>query len=83
MTVQIISFAFQIYEFLLVFRIILTWLPHDYNHPLVRGLGKVTDPYLEMFRSLPLQFGGFDFSPIVAFFVLDFIRQLVLRLFVF
>lgn len=80
---SIISLFFQIYEILLLIRIVISWVPHNAYQPLVRELYHVTDPYLNLFRQLPLNFGGMDLSPIVAFFVLGFIRQLVLRMLFF
>ena len=71
----------QIYSFLLVIRIILSWLAHDSYHPLIIQLKKITDPYLDLFKSLPLNFNGFDISPIVAFFVLSIIERLIVQVF--
>lgn len=76
----LVSFLFQTYEFLLLFRIVLTWLPHDSYHPVIRFLYQITDPYLNLFRSLPLTFNGLDLSPVVAFFALGLIKQLALRM---
>ncbi|MEK6558140.1 MAG: YggT family protein [Candidatus Margulisiibacteriota bacterium] len=76
----LVSFVFQTYEFLLLFRIVLTWLPHNANHPIIQFLHKITDPYLDLFRSLPLSFNGLDLSPVVAFFVLGLLKQLALRM---
>lgn len=79
---SLINYIFQFYGILLICRIALTWIPHNTDHPIVGFLYKFTDPYLNLFRSLPLNFGGFDFSPIVAFFVLDpILKTVVLRLF--
>ena len=74
-------YFFRIYEVLLIIQIILSWVPHNYYHPLVRLLNTVTEPYLKLFRQLPVQYGGIDFSPMVAFFVLGFIRDLLFRAF--
>jgi YggT family protein len=78
-TLSLIYF-FRIYEVLLIIQIFLSWVPHNYYHPLVRLLGTVTEPYLNLFRQLPVQYGGIDFSPLLAFFVLGFIRDLLFRI---
>ncbi|MGA1869825.1 MAG: YggT family protein [bacterium] len=78
---KIISFAFRIYEFLILIRIILSWVPHNSANPLIYKLYKITDPFLDLFRPLPLQFGGIDFSPIVALIVLGMIERIVFRIF--
>ena len=70
----------ELYSILLVIKIVLTWLPHNYNHPLVLRLNKVTDPYLDLFRQLHLNFGGMDFSPIVGLMVLNYlVGPIILR----
>jgi YggT family protein len=43
-------------------------------------LRDVTDPYLRIFRRLPLRFGPLDLSPIVALFVLQFVGQFIVNL---
>ena len=79
---NLVNYIFQFYGILLICRIALTWIPHNQDHAIVSFLYKFTDPYLNLFRSLPLQYGGFDFSAIVAFFVLDpVLKTVVLRLF--
>ena len=43
-------------------------------------LRDVSEPYLRIFRRLPLQFGPIDFSPIVAIIVLRIVGGLVVSL---
>ncbi len=81
--VSFISLLFDVYKTLLVVRIILSWIPHNRYHNLVSKIYELTDPYLDLFRSLNLNFGGIDLSPIVAFFVLGFVQNLLLRLLLF
>jgi len=52
----------------------------DYYHPLVKLLYDVTEPILEPFRRLVPSMGGIDFSPILVFLVLEFVRNAVVRL---
>ncbi|MBF2064308.1 MAG: YggT family protein [Calothrix sp. C42_A2020_038] len=61
-----------IYSYLLIFRILLSWFPNVnwYNQPF-SALSQVTDPYLNLFRSIIPPLGGIDFSPILAFLVLN------------
>lgn len=71
----------QIYNVLLIIRVLLTWFPNIdlYNQPFA-ALTQITDPYLNLFRSIIPPLGGMDFSPILAFLVLtlvgDFLRNL-------
>ncbi len=70
--------VFTFYGYLLLARILLSWFKVDYRQPWVQLLVRVTEPFLQPFRTLIPVFGGMDFSPIVAFFVLSMIKRLVL-----
>ena len=69
--------VFNILYFLLVVRIILSWFGVDPYNEIVQILFKITEPILAPFRRLPLQFGMIDFSPILAFMALWFLRHFV------
>jgi YggT family protein len=71
------NMIFSILYFLLVVRIILSWFPVNPYSEIVQILYRVTDPILLPFRRLPLRLGMIDFSPIVAFIVLAFLRNFV------
>ncbi|MBD0301305.1 MAG: YggT family protein [Tolypothrix sp. T3-bin4] len=60
------------YSYLLIIRVLLTWFPQInwYNQPFA-ALSQITDPYLNLFRSIIPPLGGMDFSPILAFFALN------------
>ena len=63
-----VSVFADVYVLVLLLYIILSWIriPPSLG-PLQRFLYDVCEPYLRFWRRLlPLQFGGFDFSPIVA-----------------
>lgn len=63
-----------IYSYLLIIRVLLTWFPNVnwYNQPFA-ALSQVTDPYLNLFRSIIPPLGGIDFSPILAFLLLNIV----------
>ncbi|BAZ49025.1 YggT family protein [Nostoc ellipsosporum NOK] len=65
-----------IYSYLLIIRVLLTWFPtiNWYNQPFT-ALSQITDPYLNLFRSIIPPLGGMDFSPILAFLVLSLAGQ--------
>lgn len=83
--VELIDTVFQVYSYLLLARIILSWIPLSTANASIRTVIKfiydVTEPYLSIFRRiLPVaSFGGMgvDFSPIIAFFVLGLMHNLV------
>lgn len=78
---QIVDLLFTLYIYILIARILITWVNPDPYNPIVRFLSNVADPLLTRARRvLPLQFSGFDLSPIVVILLLDFIRRIVLNL---
>lgn len=80
---QVVDLAFTIYIFIVIARAIISWVNPDPYNPIVRFLHNATDPVLYRLRKyLPLQFGGFDFSPIVLLIGLSVLKQFVLQLIV-
>ena len=79
----IVSLLFQLYEFLLLIRVLLSWINTDpyrpvIDHPVVRFLERITDPVLAPLRRLiPLIGGSVDISPIVALFILEVVRRIL------
>jgi YggT family protein len=71
------NMIFNIIYFLLVVRIILSWFGVNPYNDIVQILFRITDPILAPFRRLPLQIGFIDFSPILAFMALWFVRNFV------
>jgi YggT family protein len=73
---QTLSTFLSIYTVLLISRILLSWFPNlDWFNPPFSVLSQLTDPYLNLFRSIIPPLGGIDLSPILAFLLLSFLRQ--------
>jgi YggT family protein len=71
----------QFYLVLLFIRILLSWFPTiNWLTPPFSWLSQVTDPYLNLFRSIIPPLGGIDFSPMLAIFVLSIVSQLIPQL---
>ena len=83
---SVISWAFLIYEVLILIRVLLSWINVDPNRrpldrSLVRVLQLVTDPVLQPLRRVIPPIGGtLDISPIIAILVLDILRRLLVGL---
>jgi YggT family protein len=78
---QVVNLVFQIYIFIVIARALVSWVNPDPYNPIVRFLYNVTEPVLARLRRiLPLQFGGFDLSPIVLLVLLSVVEQLLLKI---
>jgi len=67
-----------IYTGLLIVRILLTWFPNiDFYSQPFATLSQLTDPYLNIFRSIIPPLGGIDFSPMLAIILLQLIGGLL------
>lgn len=73
-----INNIFNLYFFLIILRIFLTWIPSiRWEKQPYKTICEITDIYLNLFRRIIPPFNGLDFSPIVALIVLQIIQQLV------
>lgn len=70
---DLVRVAFQVYSWIIIGRIILSWVPHDPYHPVIRFLYDLTEPYLSIFRRIIPPLGMIDLSPIVALIGLQLI----------
>ncbi len=79
---NIIDVAFQVAYWLLFIRVLLSWFRLSPHNPIIRFIYEVTEPMLAPFRKiLPISPNlPIDFSPILAFFALQLLRSLVMRL---
>jgi YggT family protein len=75
-----INILFTVLNFAILIRVLLSWVQVSPGHPLVQFLYQITDPILAPFRKVIPPAAGLDFSPIVAFFVLELLRRLILSL---
>jgi YggT family protein len=64
---------------MILVRCLLTWIPIvDWSNPIINAFRASVDLYLDLFRKFIPPVGMFDISPIVAMFVLYFIRGAIL-----
>ena len=74
----VLSKTLQIYYFLLIIRILLTWFPGiDWSNSALSTLTSITDPYLNIFRGVIPPIGGFDISSLLALIVLQVIQGFI------
>lgn len=71
----------QLYLILIIVRILLSWFQTTgWAYNAISFLAPITDPYLNIFRSIIPPLGGIDFSAILAIFVLQLIPGLLYSL---
>ncbi|WP_031513478.1 YggT family protein [Desulfofalx alkaliphila] len=71
---DIVNVGFEVYKFMLLGRIILSFVKHNPYNPAIRFIYDLTEPYLGIFRRFIPPVGMIDFSPIAAFFTLAIIQ---------
>jgi YggT family protein len=70
-----LSSFLQIYFVLLIVRILLSWFQTaEWAGQIISFLSPITDPYLNIFRSIIPPLGGIDISAILAIFLLQFVQ---------
>ena len=74
-----INNVINLYIYLIVFRILLTWIPNvDFEKQPFMTLKDVCDPYLNIFRGLIPPIGGvLDISPVVAIILLQIMQGII------
>lgn len=84
--ISIIRILFQVYWFMIIGYILLSWFPQARESPIAQILSRLVEPYLSIFRFIP-PIGIIDISPIIALIALQFVQAgveyivlLVLRL---
>ena len=78
--INFVDLFFNILTWAIIIRVLLTWIPglNPYN-PIVRFLASITDPILEPARRVIPPIGMIDISPIVVLFVLQLVREFLVR----
>src|SRR5215472_5105276 len=77
---QVLDYALWAYIWILIGRVIISWVDADPYNPIVRFLYTATEPVLaRVRRTLPVFAGGFDLSPIVVWLGILFLRRFVVQ----
>jgi YggT family protein len=72
----IIDIVLNLYMWILIARVILSWVNPDPYNPIVRFLYNITEPLMyRVQRILPLQFGGIDLTPMAIIIAIIFLRS--------
>ncbi|MBI1869618.1 MAG: YggT family protein [Chlamydiae bacterium] len=80
---NLIDWIARFYSLILLIRVLLSWVSPDHFNPIVQFLYRVTDPLLNRIRSLiPLRWAMIDFSPIIAFLLIELVRRILIQMLV-
>ena len=77
-----IRFAFEVYYFLILANVLLSWFPIARGNAITTFIYEMTEPFLRIFRRIlpPSPRFPVDFSPVLAIFALYVLESLVFRL---
>ena len=79
--IQLLINLLNVYSFVLLARIILSWVPSvSRSNPIVDLLYRITDPVLEPVRRAIPPMGSIDLSPLIVFFGIRFLQSFLLRM---
>ncbi|EGF14495.1 YggT family protein [Streptococcus sanguinis] len=78
--IRAISNLFDLYSIALIVYALLSWFPGAYQTKFGEFLTQIVEPYLKLFRRLPLQFAGLDFTVWVAILALNLLNRVVFYL---
>jgi YggT family protein len=74
----LIHLIFRLLQLVVFARVIISWIPVNRYHPVVRFIYNVTEPMLRPFRAVVrVGAGGVDFSPMILLVVLIIAEQLI------
>lgn len=76
--IQLLATIVQFYSYVVLARVILTWLPNiTRENPIVDFIHQITDPVLQPIRRTLPAMGTLDFSPLVLLIGLHVLRAML------
>ncbi len=77
---KILDLVLILYLWIVLARVVLSWVSIDPFNPVVRFIHTVTEPVLSKVRSqIPVAFGGIDFSPMLILLAIYFLRVFLVQ----
>ena len=77
--ISIIHIAFEILTYIIFIRVILSWFSHNPYQPLIKLIYQISNPILSPIRNFVSPIGGIDISPIIAIFIIQLIKNIILK----
>lgn len=81
MLLVLLFYLLEALKWLVIIRALMSWfVDPGSDNPVVRLVRSITDPILRPMSEMLPSFGGVDLSPLLAFFALHLLQQLIIRL---
>lgn len=76
----VVDYVLLFFMWIIIARAILSWVSPDPSNPIVRFINNITEPVLYRVRLwIPVTFGNIDFSPIIVFLAIIFLRSFIVN----
>ena len=76
---QILDYILWADMWILIARVVISFFDADYRNPIERYVYEATEPVLQPLRRRLPPYGGFDFSPLVAWLAIMFVDRFLVR----
>jgi YggT family protein len=70
----------NLYSFIVVAAVILSWFPEARGHRVTQVIDRVTEPVFALVRRVVPPIGGFDLSALVVLLLLHLLQRLLARI---
>jgi YggT family protein len=77
----VVTLLIQLYSFVILARVLMSWINIDPYSPLARTIYDLTEPVLAPVRNLLPPAAGLDFSPIIVIILLQVLQSLLVATF--
>lgn len=76
----ILSAILRFMFFMIIGRVIISWVNADPFNPIVRAVISLTEPPLKLIRRyIPTTFGGLDLAPLILLLAMEFLQILLVN----
>jgi YggT family protein len=72
--IKLFVYILQVFTWAVVIRALSSWFPNARNNPLMQIIYSITDPILKPINKYLPNFGGMDFSPLIAVLIMQGLR---------
>ena len=79
-TMNLLVNLLELYSWVLIVRILMSWFNPNPDNQIVQILYRVTEPVLAPVRNILPAMGGFDLSPLLVFFAIRMLQRVLLSM---